>query len=68
VIFVFATICLGLSCHDELVTSSEQDPNLTMQWCGMAAPPALSDWLANNRPGYRLAGWRCQLGKRATAA
>jgi hypothetical protein len=64
VIFVFATICLGLSCHDELVTSSRQDPNLNMQWCGTAAPPALADWMNNNWPGYRLERWRCQLGAR----
>ena len=65
-IFVIATICLGATCHDELVTSSQHDPTVNMQWCGNAAPPALSLWMSENRPGYRLAGWKCQLGERRT--
>lgn len=63
-ILVIATICLGAVCRDVPVTSSAMDPNLNMQWCGTAAPPALSMWMGENWPGYRLAGWKCQLGAR----
>jgi hypothetical protein len=63
-IFIIATVCLGTACRDVPVTSSQLDPTVNMQWCAMAAPPALSGWLAENWPGYRLAGWKCQLGER----
>jgi len=63
-VVVIATICFGMDCRDVTVTSSRQDPTINMQWCGNAAPPALSAWLAENWPGYRLASWKCQLGER----
>jgi hypothetical protein len=63
---VVATICLGVACRDVPVTNSRQDATINMQWCGNAAPPALSAWMAENWPGYRLAGWKCQLGERGT--
>jgi hypothetical protein len=65
-IAVIATICLGVLCRDQVVTGSQFQPGLNMQWCGNAAPPALAAWMAENWPGYRLASWKCQLGARQT--
>jgi hypothetical protein len=67
-ISVIATICLQLACRDVLVTTSQLDPNLSMQWCSSAAQPQLADWMAKNWPGYTLAGWKCELGSRQRAA
>lgn len=68
-IAVIVSICLGTgACKDVLVTSSDQDPSLTMTYCMAIAPAAIADWMAKNRPGYRVAGWKCVFGKRAGSA
>lgn len=63
-IAVIATICLGLSCQDVVVTTSEQDSSVTVMWCAIGGQVAISKWLADNKPGYRLAGWQCIDGAR----
>lgn len=65
-ITIIATICLGEVCRDELVTNSKIDRNVSLQWCTNAAQPQLATWMDEHFPGYRLAGWKCQIGERAT--
>ena len=66
-IAILASLCLGTACHWVTVTTSEQDPNVTMMSCQLA-PPALADWMAKNHPGYRMAGWKCVIGRKARGA
>ena len=67
-ITIIATICYGLACQDVVVTNSALDPTVTMQWCGTAAQPQLAAWMTEHWTGYRLAGWKCQLGDRGRGA
>ena len=67
-ILIIATVCLGDVCRDELVTSSKIDQRVSMQWCTNAAQPQLAGWMDEHWPGYRLAGWKCQIGERGTPA
>jgi hypothetical protein len=62
---LIASICLGVTCHDVVVTTSEQDPYLNIMTC--QAPANVVDWLQREWPGYRLASWKCVIGKRGTA-
>lgn len=66
-ISIIATICIGAVCRDAVVTTSAMDPTVNMQWCSTAAPPALAGWMAENWPGYTLAGWKCRIGTRRSA-
>lgn len=66
-IAVLATICLE-RCQDVVVTTSEQDPSVTMMWCAIGGQLAITGWLAQNKPGYRLAGWKCVVGDRRRGA
>ena len=61
---VLAVICrLGApaDCHEETVTTSDF-AEISLQACLMGAPQ-LADWM-RDRPGYRLAAWRCAIGDR----
>lgn len=62
-IAVIASICLGLACKDVVVTTSEQDSRVTMMSCAIGQRE-LAEWMAQNWPGYRLAGWKCVMGDR----
>jgi len=65
---LFATICSLTSpfdCHQEQVTTTELDPRLTGILCPIAEP-SLATWL-EQWPGYRLAGWKCQIGNRGAS-
>lgn len=60
---IIAVICSLASgaCHDETVTTSDMS-GVTLQGCLMGAPQ-LADWM-REKPGYRLAKWKCQIGDR----
>lgn len=62
-IAIIASVCLGLFCRDVVVTTSEQDRNITMMSCAIGQRE-LADWMRMNWPGYRLGGWKCILGSR----
>lgn len=62
-IAVLASICLGAACQWVTVTTSEQEPNLTMMSCQMGQRE-LSEWLMRERPGYTLGRWKCVMGER----
>ena len=47
--------------HEQTVTSSDF-AGVSMQSCMMGAPQ-LADWMKEH-PAERLAGWRCEFGKR----
>lgn len=66
-IAVLATICLD-RCQDVVVTTSEQDSSVTMMWCAIGGQIAIAEWLAQNKPGYRLAGWKCVVGEKRHGA
>jgi hypothetical protein len=64
---VVATLC-SLS-HPDICMQLEINPPgfdepIPMQSC-MLGQPAMAKWISENRPGYRLAGWKCAIGKRA---
>ncbi len=62
---VLAIICklsAPADCHEVTVTTSDF-AQISLQACLMGAPQ-LADWM-KDRPGYRLAGWRCVIGDRS---
>lgn len=62
-ISVIAVLCSLASpqvCHEQLVTNSNFD-DISLQACLMGAPQ-LADWMKDH-PQYRLAKWRCVIGK-----
>lgn len=63
VVAVIASVCLGSDCKEVVVTSSEQDPSITMDSCKIGQPQ-LAAWLIKNWPGYELARWKCVSGAR----
>lgn len=67
-IAVIASICLGAVCQDVVVTTSEQDSNVNMMWYAIGGQIAISEWMAQNKPGYRLAGWKCTIGSKRRSA
>lgn len=48
-------------CQEVTVTTSDF-ADITMQSC-MIGAPQLAEWM-KQRPGHRLAGWRCVIGAR----
>jgi hypothetical protein len=48
-------------CHEQTVTTSDF-ADVSMQSCMMGAPQ-LADWMKEHL-AERLAGWRCEFGKR----
>ena len=64
---VIATLCLaGGACTDKVVTDQATLP----ECMGPLAVQAIPQWLENNgyaARGYRLARWRCEIGKRTPA-
>lgn len=65
-LLIIATVCLGDVCRDEVVTTSKIDQAVSEQWCANAAMPRLAAWMGDHWPGYRLAGWRCEVGPAGT--
>jgi hypothetical protein len=67
VIKVIAVICHIVSgqCHEETVTTSDMS-GVGMQVCQIGQPQ-LADWM-KQKPQYRLAKWKCQIGDRGNAA
>jgi hypothetical protein len=64
VIKIVAVLCSLASpgdCHEQTVTTSDF-AELSMQSCMMGAPQ-LAAWMKEH-PAERLAGWRCEIGKR----
>jgi len=64
VIKIVAVLCSLFSpadCHELIVTTS-YFADISMQSCMMGAPQ-LADWMKEH-PAERLAGWRCEIGKR----
>lgn len=61
-ITILATLCLISSgvCHDQTVTSSDFQPDLTMFDCYNQAK--LAKWAASF-PQYRVARVRCEIGR-----
>jgi hypothetical protein len=64
-ITVLVNVCVLATgaCHNEVITSSDTDPTLTIQGCLMGEKE-VAQWL-NERPQYRIGpeGWKCILGK-----
>ena len=58
---VLCSLINPLSCHEETVTDSNFS-DVTMQSC-MMGMPQLAKWM-EDKPMYRLASWKCQLGDR----
>lgn len=60
---IIAVICALASgvCHEETVTTSDMS-GVTLQGCLMGAPQ-LADWM-KEKPTYRLAKWKCEIGDR----
>ncbi len=56
---VLCRLAAPYDCHDETVTNA-----LTMGDC-MVAVKTLAGW-AEQFPAYRVGGWKCQLGSKAT--
>jgi hypothetical protein len=65
---VIASVCLDQHCRDIVVTTSEQDPRVSVMSCQFIGPQALADWMTQNWPGYRLAGWKCVFGRKGQSA
>lgn len=64
IIAVICSLASGI-CHEEVVTTSDMS-GVTLQGCLMGAPQ-MADWM-KDRPAYRLAKWKCQIGDRGNAA
>lgn len=61
IIAVLCSLSSPTNCHEQLVTSSDF-AEVSMQSCLMGAPQ-LAEWMKQH-PAERLAGWRCEVGKR----
>lgn len=61
VIAIICSLADASSCREQVVTTSNF-AEISMTSCLMGAPQ-LAKWMADH-PGYRLAGWRCEFGKR----
>lgn len=61
---ILATICALAAPHNcrEVTVTTSDFASVTMTGCLMGVPQ-LAEWM-RERPAYRLAGWRCELGKR----
>ena len=60
IIAVLCSLSTPVSCHDQIVTTSDF-ADVSMQSCLMGAPQ-LADWMKQH-PAERLAAWRCVIGK-----
>ena len=61
IVAVLCSLSTPADCHEQIVTTSDF-AELSMQSCMMGAPQ-LADWMKEH-PAERLAGWRCEFGKR----
>jgi hypothetical protein len=61
IIAVLCSLAAPADCHEEAVTTCDF-AELSMQSCMMGAPQ-FADWMKEH-PAERLAGWRCEIGKR----
>ena len=61
IIAVLCSLSQPANCHEQTVTTSDF-AEVSMQSCMMGAPQ-LADWMKQH-PTERLAGWRCEIGKR----
>ena len=55
---VLCSLSAPYACHDETVPAST-----SLQLCQIGVR-VLAEWM-NERPQYRLAGWKCQMGSKA---
>ncbi len=65
VIAVLCALANPTNCHEETVTTSEMS-GVSGMGCQMGMV-ALSEFM-RERPQYRLAKWKCQMGDRPNAA
>jgi hypothetical protein len=63
IVAVLCSLSTPADCHEQTVTTSDF-ADVSMQSCMMGAPQ-LAAWMKEH-PAERLAGWRCELGKRAS--
>ena len=61
IVAVLCSLSAPADCHEQTVTTSDF-ADVSMQSCMMGAPQ-LADWMKQH-PSERLAGWRCEFGKR----
>jgi hypothetical protein len=61
VVAVLCSLSSPGNCHEQTVTTSDF-AEISIQSCLMGAPQ-LADWMKQH-PAERLAGWRCEIGKR----
>jgi hypothetical protein len=60
IVAVLCSLSSPAECREQTVTTSDF-ADVSMQSCMMGAPQ-LADWMKH--PAERLAGWRCEFGKR----
>jgi hypothetical protein len=61
IVAVLCSLSSPGNCHEQTVTTSDF-AQISIQSCLMGAPQ-LADWMKEH-PAERLAGWRCEIGKR----
>lgn len=61
IIAVLCSLSSPANCHERTVTNSDF-AEVSVQSCLVGAPQ-LSEWMKQH-PAERLAGWRCEIGKR----
>lgn len=62
---ILATICSLVSpssCHEVIVTNSDV-ADISIASCSVGVPQ-LAEWITKEHPGFRLGGWRCEIGGR----
>ena len=62
---ILAVICSTVTADDcrEVTVTSSDFADLTIAGC-LVGEPAVAKWMLENHPGYRLAKWVCQIGRR----
>jgi hypothetical protein len=63
IVAVLCSLSTPADCHEQTVTTSDF-ADVSIQSCMMGAPQ-LAAWMKEH-PAERLAGWRCEFGKRAS--
>lgn len=61
IIAVLCSLANPADCHEETVTTSDF-ADISLQSCQMGMPQ-LAEWM-KQRPTFRLARWKCQIGQR----
>lgn len=63
IIAVICSLASPSDCREEVVASSRFAQEVSLQQC-MLGEIEIANWM-KERPGYRLANWKCTVGKPA---